>query len=321
MKKIALSILAALMSAVAFANDAANIALSPVVAENSGVPKASASVLESKLRTIVTQSGFGAEPGQRFILTAKITPVSEDVTPTAPPMYVYTLNFDFYIGDAVDGKLFTTTQVQGKGTGRTKDQAYMMALKSINPKSQEMKAFVSEGREKIVEYYRVNGPSILKRAQSLAAQQKYDQAAQELLSIPQACVGIYDQANVILSDMFTKKINEEGKSCLAQARSEWNSTQDYDAAERAGVYLAKINPQSNSYTAALALQQEIAARIRALDKREWNFQMQQYKDNVALKNKAMDNAAALQRERIQAARDVAIAWASRPTYVYHYSWW
>lgn len=321
MKKLALSLIALFMAATAMADDARNIALSAHVSDNSGVPKASASVLENKLRTIVTQSGFGASAGNRFILTAKVTPVSEDVTPTAPPMYVYTLNFDFYIGDGVAGTLFATTQVQGKGTGKSKDQAYLMALKSVNAKSPEMKAFIEEGRAKVIEYYEINSPTILNKAKNLAGQQKYEEAARELLAIPEACTKFYDQANVLLADIYQKKIDEEGQKSLAAARHEWSSGQDRDAADRAGKHLAQINPQSSAYKDAHAFQKEIAKRIQALDAREWNFQMQQYKDNVAMQKQAMANETALEKERIRAVRDVAAAYASAPTYVYHYSWW
>lgn len=322
MNKFLLALLASAMClSVKAADDTRKITVTPYVAENSGVPQASMAVLESKLKSLVTQSGFGATSGDRIILTAHVTPISEDITPTAPPVYIYTLNFDLYIGDGFGGTLFNTLQIEGKGSGKTKDQAYLAALKSLNPNNPKLKAFIKEGQEKVLEYYELNGPSIIKKAESLAALQKYDEAAFELMSIPEGCTALYDQANNVLEAMFIKQVNEEGKRYLAAARNEWSSGQNKDAAERAGQHLAKINPSSVCYKEAESFQQEIAKHIKAIDNREWSFKMQQYKDDTAYRSKLLASQTKLESQRISAARDMYVAAASRPNIVYRYSWW
>lgn len=298
-------------SASAAAGDADKIALTGYVAPNCGVPKASQNVLQTKLNSVITSTGFGSEPNQRFILTARVNILSEDVTETAPPMYAYTLQFDLFIGDGMTGTLFASTQVEAKGVGNTKDKAYLQALKALNPRSPALKQFVIEGKEKIIDYYDKNGEAIIQRAESLAQSQKYDEALFELSAIPVECTALYQRACTLMQDFYTKQINEEGAQLLAQARAEWNAGQDREAADRAGAILGGINPQSSAYAAAQQLHNEISARIRQLDAREWAFKMQEQK-----------NAQDLAMAEINAARDVAVAYAkNQPTPVYNIYWW
>lgn len=295
----------------AHAQDSKRISISAYVAPNCGVPQASEKVLEGKLNNVITASGFGAELNQRFILTSRVNVLSEDVTETAPPMFVYNLSFDLYIGDGVTGTLYASTQVAAKGVGNTKEKAYLMALKSLNPRDPALKSFVEDGKSKIIDYYNTNGAAIIKKAGTMAANQQYDEALWELSAIPEACTAYYNQANDMIVSVYQQQITNEGASMLAEAQAIWNAAQDREAADRAGEILARINPQSPAYKQAQQLHSTISARIKALDAREWSFQLQQQRDATAIK-----------KAQLSAARDVAVAWAkNQPKTVYKVYWW
>ena len=309
--KYFLFLLALTTSSVLLASDADKIEVSAYVAPNSGVPKASEKVLEGKLNNIITSAGFGATANQRFILTTKVNIITEDVTPTTPPMYAYTLSFDLYLGDGETGALFTSTQVEAKGVGNTKDKAYMQALKAINPRDPGMKQFLEEGKLKIIDYYEKNGSSIIKHAQTLANNQDFDGAIYELSTIPSACTALYEQANSLIQKYYAEQITQQGNADLAEAQAIWSAGMDRDAADRAGAVLAKINPQSPAYVKAQSLSKEIAARVKAIDQREWNLTLQKQKDETEVK-----------KAQLQAARDVAVAYAkNQPKVVYRIHWW
>ncbi len=294
-----------------FAQDAQKIAVSAYVPDNAGVPPASKKILESKLANVITAAGFGAELNQRFILTSKVTILTEDVTETAPAMFAYTLSFDLYIGDGMTGTLFSSTQIEAKGVGVTKDKAYVQALKALNPRSPALKEFVATGKEKIIDYYNLNGDAIIKRAQTLASNQLFDEAIFELSAIPEACSKYYNVANNEMVRIYNLQIAQEGAQRLAEAKAIWNASQDRDAAERAGNILASINPQSPAFREAEALHKQIAARVKALDNREWNLRLQIQKDETSIR-----------KAQINAARDVAVAWAkNQPKTVYKIYWW
>ncbi len=293
-------------------SDADKIQVSAYVAENSGVPPAATKTLDNKLRNVITAVGFGAAENQRFILTAHVTTLSEDVTPSAPPMYAYTLSFNLYLGDGMTGTLYSSTQVEAKGVGPTKDKAYLQALKALNPRDPAITGFVKEGKEKIIDYYNANGEAILKNAQTLANNQQYDEALWELSSIPQACSAYYEKATQLMAKVYDKQVADEGASMLAEAQAVWNAGLDRDAADKAGRILAGINPKSPAYAKAQQLHSQIGARVKEIDKREWNLEMKKQQD-----------ATDIQKATIKAARDVAVAYAKnqpRPVYHVHY-WW
>lgn len=300
------------MSLAAYAQNTQQINLSPYIDETSEIPASVEKVVYGKLGSIITSCGFGNVANQRFVLVPKASVVTEDVTDTAPTMYAYTLNINLCIGDGVTGTLFSSKNVQVKGVGTSKGKAYMQAFNTLNGRDAELKAFVEKAKEKILQYYQLNGASILQHAKTLAGKQEFDAAIDELSSIPSACGPLYTQANQLMLSFYNKMLAQEGDKMLAQATAIWNASQDADAAERAGELLSQINPQSPAYAKAKVLFASIKKRISALDAREWKYKLQEQR-----------NEHALNQARIAAARAIGTAWAkNRPRIVYHvHNWW
>lgn len=313
MKRIYLLLLLAFSVINALAQSAANngIAVSPYVASDSGVPNSAEAVLENKLRNLITGSGMIADANQRFILTAQVTPLSEDVTDTAPVKYVYTLSVNLYFGDGISGKLFTSANFETKGVGNSKSKAYLAALKSLSPGDSNLKSMLKDAQAKVIDYYTSQGPSLLSQAQAAANMQNYDEAFFLLDQIPSACPDLFEKANEMKMQIYHTAIAEDGERELAQARAIWNAGQDRDAADRAGQILAKINPQSPAFKEAQALHNQISSRIKAIDDREWNFELQKQKDETSVR-----------REQLRAVKDIAVAKAkNQPKTIYHIRWW
>lgn len=304
--------LGVMSSLTAYAQNTQQINLSPYIDETSEIPASVEKVVYGKLGSIITSCGFGNVANQRFVLVPKASVVTEDVTETAPTMYAYTLNINLCIGDGVTGTLFSSKNVQVKGVGTSKGKAYMQAFNTLNGRDAELKAFVEKAKEKILQYYQLNGASILQHAKTLAGKQEFDAAIDELSSIPSACGPLYTQANQLMLSFYNKMLAQEGDKMLAQATAIWNASQDADAAERAGELLSQINPQSPAYAKAKVLFASIKKRISALDAREWKYKLQEQR-----------NEHALNQARIAAARAIGTAWAkNRPRIVYHvHNWW
>lgn len=314
MKKLLLAILLFHISTfVTFAQsvDTNGISVSAYVAPNSGVPPAATKVLETKLRNLISSSGMITAENQRFILTAHVVTLSEDVTATAPPQYAYTLGINLYYGDGMTGNLFASANFETKGVGTSKDKAYLMALRALKPTDPSLKAMLAEGKQKSIDYFLSQGPTILNEAQMCANNQDYEQAIYILDQIPSACTDLYAKANEMKINFYNKFLAEEGATALAQARSIWNAGQDRESADRAGAILASINPQSPAYKEAQTFANQIAARIKALDDREWQFKLQQQADETAVR-----------KQSISAAREIAVAKAkNQPKTVYKVYWW
>jgi len=68
--------------------------------------------------------------------------------------------------------------------------------------------------------------------------------------------------------------------------------------------LAKINASSPCYQESLQVAQEISSLLDEREQRDWDLNYEKYKDGQAIKNRKLDNAAAM----IKAARDVGVAY-------------
>lgn len=288
-----------------------NIVLSAYVSPDCGVPKNSQNALYTQLTNLATKCGFAESTNNRFVITAKVDVITEDITYTQPALFAYTLSFNFYIGDGFSGKLFSSTMVEAKGVGDTKHKAYMNAIRSVNFNSPQFKQFVREGKNKIIEYYNINCNLIIQKAQQLAKNQQYENALWELASIPEVCENCYYQASNMIVKIYQMQLDKDGEMQYAQALNTWNAGQDYDAAVAAGNILASINPQSKAYAKAQALSNKIAARIKQIDNRAWSLTLQQQADETAIR-----------KLQIKAARDASVAWAThQPKVIYNIGWW
>lgn len=283
-------------------DDGARIALSvymPDQVEN--LTPAIKSNLINKLNQITTQNGLGSASNSQFIITSNVTVVSKDITPTAPVMHAYTIEVTLYIGDGVDGTLFSSHSITLKGVGTNETKAYIAALNGLKTKDPAYQAFIEKAKNKIMEYYNSKCDFILKDAQGLSSQNKFEEAIMKLTAVPEVCKGCYDKAIDAVGPIYKKQIDRECKQRLMEATTIWNAAQDLSSAENAGSILAQIEPGANCYNEAILLSSKIAKRVKELDQREWKFKMKEQQDNVDIR-----------KATIKAARDIGVAYGKGP---------
>lgn len=274
------------------------------------MPDAARSMLSNKISQIVTQNGMGGSArNERFILTANITILTKDILPGPPPMHAYTLDITFYIGDGIEGTKFASKSVQMKGVGTNETKAYIDAIKMVKPTDPSLQSFVEEGKKKIMAYYNSKCDFIIKDAQTLASQDKYDEAIYKLVSVPDVCKECYDKCMAAVAPMYKKKIDRDCKIKLAEATGVWNASQDMAAADNAGAILATIEPAAACYGEAKALSAKIAKKVNEIDKREWAYTMKEQQQTSEL---------------IKAYRDVGVAYGNGQPQNVSYTtvgWW
>ncbi len=322
MKKITLIIGVFLLNFVLFAqnnqgkaDDAGRIALASVVSDQiEGLTPSAQSNLQNKLNRIATKNGMGGSSlNNRFIITANVVVLTKDITPTAPPMQAYTLEVTLYIGDGIEGTLFSSTSVTLKGVGKTETKAYVAALKNLKVADPKYQSFIEQGKNKIIEYYNSKCDFILKEADALVSQNEFDAAIAKLVSIPEVCKECFDKAMDKVGPIYQQQIDRQCKMDLAEAKNVWNANQDVSGASQASNYLGNVDPNSSCYNEALNFSNVIAKRIKELDQREWNFKLKQQQDDVDI-----------QKSTIKAARDIGVAYGNNQpqnvTYRYT-SWW
>lgn len=292
-------------------DDIGRIALEAFVPNQiEGMPATAKSNLENKLKQIAAKAGMAGGMNSRFIITANVIVLTKDITPTAPPMQAYTLEVTLYIGDGLEGTAFSTASITLKGVGETENKAYMAALKNLKVSDPKYQTFLEEGKTKIVQYYNSKCDFIIKEAQTLANQDKYDEAIFTLVGVPDVCKECYDKAMDAVQPIYKAKIDKECKVKLQEAKSVWNAGQSYEAAETAGQILASIDPNSACYSEVATFNNQIAKRIKEIDQREWNYTLQEQK-----------NEHEAEMSAIKAAKEIGVAQAKQPINITYKTLW
>jgi len=211
-------------------------------------------VIFTKMNLLSTKNGIGggiANP--RFIITANVIELTKDVTPSDPVIYTYNLQVTFYIGDGIEGTLFSSIPVSLKGSGKSESKAYLQALKGLDINDPKFKDFLIEGKTKIIEYYNSKCDFIIKDADALASTKSYDEAIFKLASVPDVCKDCYAKCLDKIGVVYKAKMENECQTYIAQATTLMAQENYYEAAE----VLSPILPDLSCYPKAQALIKDI----------------------------------------------------------------
>lgn len=251
-------------------------------------------LLTSKLNQIAVANGLGGNSfNERFIITTNINIITKDLTPTAPSMTALNLDITFFLGDGVDGKKFASTSISAKGVGETETKAYIQAIKTININNSIFKNMFETGRNKIIEYYNSRCDFIIKQAQISASQNKFDEAIYTLVSIPEVCKTCYLKAMDAVAPIYKRKIDRQCQIDLTNAKSTWAANQNYNGANEVAIILTGMDPNASCYSEANKLITEISSKIKKIDNREWDFKLQENKDQAKLQNNIINSIRAI----------------------------
>lgn len=284
------------MSATMFAAETQFLPISVYAADNSeNFPEGAKAMIENKLTQLLTRNGIaGLDYMGQFVLTVTTTPLDKDII-AGPPMKISEkMEMNLYIVDMYAKTVFSSTSFSVRGLGETENKCYLNAISRMPLQSPQIAQFIQEGKEKIIAYYDHEGEMLIKKAQFLAKQKKYDEALFWVSLIPQQSKH-YDTALAAGQAIYQQYINNECNVNLAAARQAWAAHQNSNGAEAAGEYLARILPDAGCYGDAMALYKEIKGKV--LD--DWKFEMKQYQDGVDL-----------EKQRIEAARAVGVAYGT-----------
>lgn len=260
-----------------------------------GFPGGAKALIENKLTQLLTRNGIaGLNYLGQFVLTVTTTPLDKDVIPGPPVKIAEKMELNLYIVDAQAQTIFSSTSVTVRGLGETETKCYLNAISHMPMQSPQLAKFIDEGKKKIIEYYDHEGEQLIKKAQFLAQQKKYDEALYWVSLIPQQSKH-YDAALAAGQDIYQKYLNNECNINLAYARQAWAAEQNSSGAYAAGEYLANILPDAGCYDEAMELYREIKGKV--LD--DWKFEMKKYQDGVDLES-----------QRIDAMRQVGVAYGN-----------
>lgn len=314
MKRVIITLCSVMFSVVVLAQNNTKISVSAIPIDDPTIPQPSIAMLTNKMRTIAIQNGYGEMQEQRFVLTASV-----DITEkgyNSAGMLMQKMAITFFIGDVLENKLYSTATVNTMGVGQSDIKVYNMAFQKIVPSHTEIKKMLDDANKQILDYYTTHYSDLISETNRLVEMGQYDEAITKLINVPSICtesfndaqnrsIEIYRKKMDVLASQQKAKTDKEGLVLIQQAKAAWNSKQDYESASNALALLAQIDPEAGCIEQANEFIQTINAKLRtdernkaaaeaAIAKRNWEFKMRQYEDNLEMaKQKQADKAAIL----------------------------
>ena len=294
-------------------DDFGRIVLNTYLPDNIAIPTEAKNLLITKLNQVTSNNGMGgSQANPRFIITANVNVGTKDIIAGPPQMIAQNLDVTLFIGDAVTNTIFSNITLSLKGVGTNENKAFIDALKTINPKNKELLAFLEEGKTKIINYYTSQCDFILKEANTLASQEKFDEAIYNLSLVPQVCEVCFNKTSELITLIFKQKIDADCKAKLSQAKIAWAGQQKINNAENVLNILIDINPNASCYNEVITITKEINNKLINDEKARLELALQKYNDKISLEKK-----------RIDAYKDIAVEYAKNQpkTVTYNNIYW
>ena len=146
---------------------------------------------------------------------------------------------------------------------------------------------------------------------------KWEEALYELSFIPQECA-CYPEALAMMEATYNAHINHDARQVLNEAQAIWSADPNPGpAAEEAMAVLSTIDTSAECYPQAKALMDKISKRVQSVTDQERRNEQEMERARLKV-------AESVAKARINACRDVAVAYARRTVVVhnnYYRTWW
>jgi hypothetical protein len=255
----------------------------------------------AKMLTIATSSGMSASgSGSPIAMLPMFTIEKEDVV-EGGMKNVHAINADitFVIKNMETNVIYSSVSKHVIGSGLSRDRALTDCISKISLSKEEFDSFVDRAREKILDYYRANCPSLIATAETCGKTKQFDQAFAILASIPMSAA-CYSQTLALIERYYPEYQKLHCQSILHQANTLWGGHKYQQALTR--LYdLKVIDTECNKEVAELI--KTIESRLTENELREWRLIEEQMRSKVYLEAK-----------RLEAIQAIGMAWYGQKIY-------
>ena len=252
--------------------------ISVVQPERSEISAEAGKQLERKMTQLLTANGISSQDANnRFVITAKVDITSKDIVASTPQRISEKMDLTFLVGDVVENKVFETITIPLIGIGINENKAFIAAINQIKPQNKDLVAFLDRSKNKIIEYYAVRCSQIIKQAQKLASGNEYDEAIYQLMQIPDICDCAKESQDLMI-EYTIKRNNAIAAQLYNEAKARWAASPTSEGASNVADIIARIPANTASQKNIDALIKSINNKLRADEKRQWDFKMKQYSD-------------------------------------------
>jgi hypothetical protein len=283
--------------------EVSKIALSVIMPENvDGLAVSQLSKMETKITQIVSSTGLAASGyNNNFVIYPKFAIYETNVVEGGMEnITVVTCELSLFIKQVDNNVLFSTISKQLKGSGKNKSIAITNAISKIPTNDNDFKAFIEIGKSKIIAYYESKCGDIIAKSENLVKMQDFEQALGLLMTVPEE-VNCYNKVQEKSIEVYKAYQNQKCIVQLQDAKTQLAANNYNDALN----ILSQIDPSTPCFKESQKLVENAAAKVDQEEKKQWEFQMKIYNDNVSL-----------QKQRINAIKDIAVAYyKTKPTTV------
>ena len=284
-------------------SDVGKIALSVIMPENvDGLDISQLSKMETKITQIVSSTGLAASGyNNNFVIYPKFAIYETNVVEGGMQnITVVTCELSLFIKQVDNNIIFSTVSKPLKGSGSNKTIAITNAISKVPTNDQKFKVFIETGKDKIIAYYESKCGDIITKSESLVKMQDYEQALGLLMTVPEE-VSCYSKVQEKSIEAYKAYQSQKCIEQLQQAKTMLASNNYNEALNT----LSSIDPSTPCFKESQTLMNDAASKVDVEEKKQWDFKMKKYNDNVAL-----------EKERINAIKDIAVAYyKSKPTTV------
>lgn len=276
-----------------------NIAITPMVPDEIELNEGSKNVLQQKLLQMTTLNGFGSYSND-FILTANIIPLSKNVIPGTPSQVSVHLEVSIYVVGVAEQVVLDEYSLEVKALAKTDNQAMAKAIKQINPRKPEVRAFMSTAREKIEKYYIERTPALIAKAQMLADREEYKKALAVLSSVPES-VSEYLTVVDMMTSIHQQMIDKEATRLIQFAKNNIIKKKYHEALDD----LFLVDPMSSKAPEAQNVINQIKAQIEENDRLAYEAKLREQDAKIEAAKRAQDNAELNKKAHLEASYKVA----------------
>lgn len=281
-------------------NDVGKISLSVVVPEYmEDLTDSQLSKLDTKISQIVTASGLSDSGySNNFVIYPKFA-INETSVVEGGMQNITVVNIDFslFVKQVDSNILFSTINKAIKGSGSSKELAITNAITKIASNDPAYKKFIEESKTKIFQYYETKCADLIKKSDGYVKTQQFEAALGLLMSIPDA-VSCYSQVQVKAIEAYK---GFQKNNCAKQMQLAKNTIAANNYIEALNI-LSEIDPSSPCFKDSQTVAKTIETKVNAAEKKQWDFQMKQYNDEVSL-----------EKQRVNAIKDIAVSYYKSQT--------
>lgn len=285
--------------------DMLNIGL--VMPQEGDIPSISAahiSKMETKILGILTNNGVSLQGGGNSIVLYPKLDIydDQDVNTGMKNLKAVRVTLTLFVKQANENMIFTSESRSLSGSGNTREQALNNAINNINPQDAKWANFTKTTKTKIIQYYQKMCTSISAQAEQLSQTGQNEKALSLLLNVPKE-VSCFNDVKTQAIELYKKNMNRQCGKDLQLAKAKIASG-DY---ELALLIIGRIDPESACFSEAAGSMNTVAAKVDEQTRQHWEFLKEAYKNGVEL-----------EKLRINAMRDIDVAYWQNRQQAYNY---